>query len=413
MIHPHLPLTLSCRIPASPHFRLLPLISACFPSFPPASPHFRLLPLISACFPSFPPLLLLILPCQGSASPQFPPCFPSLPPLLPLISHPDSPHPSPSASPASPQFPCSFSPLFSLPSLPSSLSPLFPTPPHPSLPSPNLLASLSPSSCHLLSLLPFFPSLSFPPPPLPISPLPSPPCNRRDDLRLVVPEKGSTRAGLVDHCPLLQSYLLTRRGIIFSSIHGVFSAEPSRSKPRRPHRHSAPCHSCKQKVFPAVKGRAACEYVNYKAMGLSLCVEDGKVAAVHVYSDVHGYKAFAGTLPFGLKVIMYAMERSEYESQGGGGSADMKAMVESSGGHSNPHTRTSSRTFPLLLPPLSHPPRVSMKAKEVVAALGEPDVKAGGGQQWGGDGDILATEAGVAARYWAAGHVCGAQLGRC
>ncbi|CAI5973856.1 unnamed protein product [Closterium sp. NIES-64] len=131
----------------------------------------------------------------------------------------------------------------------------------------------------------------------------------------------------------------------------------------------------------AVRGRAACEYVNYKAMGLSLCVEDGKVAAVHVYSDVHGYKAFAGTLPFGLKVIMYAMERvtSEYESQGGGGSADMKAMVESSGGHSNPHTRTSSRTFPLLLPPLSHPPRVSMKAKEVVAALGEPDVKVGGG----------------------------------
>ncbi|CAI7883256.1 unnamed protein product [Closterium sp. NIES-54] len=56
-----------------------------------------------------------------------------------------------------------------------------------------------------------------------------------------------------------------------------------------------------RKAFPAVRGRAACEYVNYKALGLSLCVEEGRVAAVHVYSNVHGYKAFAGTLPFGLK----------------------------------------------------------------------------------------------------------------
>ncbi|GJP52912.1 hypothetical protein CLOM_g12073 [Closterium sp. NIES-68] len=78
-----------------------------------------------------------------------------------------------------------------------------------------------------------------------------------------------------------------------------------------------------RKAFPAVRGRAACEYVNYKRLGLSLCVEEGRIAAVHVYSNVHGYKAFAGTLPFGLKVCM--------------------------------------------------------KAKEVVEALGEPDVKAGGG----------------------------------
>ncbi|CAI5483384.1 unnamed protein product [Closterium sp. Yama58-4] len=86
---------------------------------------------------------------------------------------------------------------------------------------------------------------------------------------------------------------------------------------------TVPPLEAERKAYPAVRGRAACEYVNYKAMGLSLCVEDGRVAAVHVYSNVHGYKAFTGSLPFGLKV--------------------------------------------------------SMKAKEVVATLGEPDVKAGGG----------------------------------
>ncbi|CAI5461347.1 unnamed protein product [Closterium sp. Yama58-4] len=84
-----------------------------------------------------------------------------------------------------------------------------------------------------------------------------------------------------------------------------------------------------RKAFPAVRGRAACEYVNFKALGLSLCVEEGRVAAVHVYSNVHGYKEFAGTLPFGLKVSMKSRE-----VMAALGEPDTKPKGPSSGAHS-------------------------------------------------------------------------------
>ncbi|KAJ7522287.1 hypothetical protein O6H91_18G004600 [Diphasiastrum complanatum] len=60
--------------------------------------------------------------------------------------------------------------------------------------------------------------------------------------------------------------------------------------------------------FVALKSRPPCEYHNYKPLGLSLCFEGSKVQAVHVYNGTHGYSAYQGELPYGLRMQMRGID---------------------------------------------------------------------------------------------------------
>ncbi|MCO5584763.1 hypothetical protein L7F22_038695 [Adiantum nelumboides] len=56
--------------------------------------------------------------------------------------------------------------------------------------------------------------------------------------------------------------------------------------------------------FPALSGRPACVYHNYKPLGLSLCFEDSVLRAFHLYNASHGYSSFPGCLPHSLRMQM-------------------------------------------------------------------------------------------------------------
>ncbi|KAI5080902.1 hypothetical protein GOP47_0004085 [Adiantum capillus-veneris] len=60
--------------------------------------------------------------------------------------------------------------------------------------------------------------------------------------------------------------------------------------------------------FPALAGRPACVYHNYKPLGLSLCFEDSLLRAFHLYNASHGYSSFPGHLPHGLRLQMRAAD---------------------------------------------------------------------------------------------------------
>lgn len=79
------------------------------------------------------------------------------------------------------------------------------------------------------------------------------------------------------------------------------------------------------KAFPASSTRPACEYWNWRSLGVSLCVEGGVVDAVHVYNNADGYAQFPGRLPEGLSWASSGRSLveglGEPSSKGGGGRA--------------------------------------------------------------------------------------------
>lgn len=60
--------------------------------------------------------------------------------------------------------------------------------------------------------------------------------------------------------------------------------------------------------YPALGKREACEYRNYRGLGLSFCTEKGEVEAIHVYNGTQNFVKYQGELPHGLRVDMTNME---------------------------------------------------------------------------------------------------------
>jgi len=58
------------------------------------------------------------------------------------------------------------------------------------------------------------------------------------------------------------------------------------------------------KAYPALKNRPACEYHNYKPLGVSFCFENSILKAAHVYNGTHGFSVYKGDLPLGLRLNM-------------------------------------------------------------------------------------------------------------
>eukprot|EP01018_Ginkgo_biloba_P028682 Gb_15216 [translate_table: standard] len=59
------------------------------------------------------------------------------------------------------------------------------------------------------------------------------------------------------------------------------------------------------KAYAALKSRAACEYHNYKELGLSFCFENSILQAIHVYNGTHGFSVYKGDLPQRLRLNMH------------------------------------------------------------------------------------------------------------
>ncbi|XP_059065506.1 uncharacterized protein LOC131857266 [Cryptomeria japonica] len=62
------------------------------------------------------------------------------------------------------------------------------------------------------------------------------------------------------------------------------------------------------KAYPALHKRAACEYHNYKPLGMSFCFEDSILQAIHVYNGIHGFSVCKAELPLGIRLNMDGQE---------------------------------------------------------------------------------------------------------
>eukprot|EP00252_Welwitschia_mirabilis_P011806 TRINITY_DN26241_c0_g2_i1.p1 TRINITY_DN26241_c0_g2~~TRINITY_DN26241_c0_g2_i1.p1 ORF type:complete len:167 (-),score=18.57 TRINITY_DN26241_c0_g2_i1:273-773(-) len=62
------------------------------------------------------------------------------------------------------------------------------------------------------------------------------------------------------------------------------------------------------KAYPALQRRAACEYHNYKTLGISFCFENSLLRAIHVYNSADGYSTYKGPLPHSIRLDMEGHE---------------------------------------------------------------------------------------------------------